>query len=54
MNPKSSRLMEMAIEIVARLQPKSSCNGTINTLGADRNPDAPSKMMNVTAAITHA
>jgi hypothetical protein len=54
MKPNRSRLMEIATEMVARLQPKSSCRGTMSTLGAERKPEAPNRMTNVTAAMTHA
>ncbi len=54
MNPNRIRLIETASEIVARLQPKASCRGTIRIPGAERKPDAPIRTMKVTAAMTQA
>jgi hypothetical protein len=36
LSPKTTRLIETAAEIVARLQPNSSCSGTISTPGTAR------------------
>jgi len=52
--PKSIRLMETAIEIVARDQPNSCWSGTIRTAGVDRKPAAASSVNHVTAATTQA
>ena len=46
--------MEIAAEIVARLQPNSCSRGTIKTPGADRTPAVASSVTNVTPAITQA
>ena len=53
-SPNKMRLIETAMEMMARFQPNSSCSGTISTLGVARNPAAPISATNVTAATTHA
>jgi hypothetical protein len=53
-NPKSTRLIETAAEIVPRDQPNSSCSGSISTLGTARKPAAPISVTNETTATTHA
>jgi hypothetical protein len=47
-------LTETAKPIVARVQPNSSCSGTISTPGVDRNPAAVMSVTKPTAATTHA
>ena len=42
-----------AAEIVARDQPKSSCSGSISTLGAARKLPAPTSATNAVAATSH-
>src|SRR4051794_12057094 len=49
-SPYSIRLIDTAVEIVACDQPNSSCSGSSNTLGTDRNPAAPISVMKPTAA----
>ena len=50
--PYRIRFRLTAADIAVRGQPNSSCNGIINTLGAARNPAAPSRVRKDTAA-TH-
>ena len=52
--PNRIRLTETAAEMTVRLQPNSSCSGTMSTPGVDRNPEAPSSVRKVTAATTQA
>src|SRR3954453_7514281 len=53
-SPNSTRLTATALESVARDQPNSSCIGTIITLGAARNPAAPTRARKATPAPTQA
>jgi hypothetical protein len=46
--------MEIAAEMVVRLQPNSFSSGMINTPGAERTPAVASRVKNVTPAITQA
>ena len=43
----------MAIEIVPRDQPYSSCSGTISTPGVARNPAVVISVTKVTSTISH-
>ena len=52
--PNSTRLTPTASDSIDRGQPNSSCSGTINTLGAARNPAAPTRARKATAATIHA
>jgi hypothetical protein len=47
-SPNSSRLIETATEMTARLQPNSCSSGTMSTPGVERMPDAASRVKNVT------
>jgi len=49
-SPNSTRFTPTAIESRLRDQPNSCCSGIISTLGAARNPAAPSSAMNDTVA----
>ena len=53
-NPNNTRLMKTANEMTARFQPNSFCSGTIKTPGVARNPAAPMRATNVTAATIQA
>ena len=53
-NPNKRRLMKTAKEMTARFQPNSCSSGTISTPGVARNPAAPMRATNVTAATIHA
>ena len=53
-SPYKIRLRLTALDISERDQPNSASIGTINTPGAERNPAAPSRATNATAATHHA
>ena len=53
-SPKTTRLIDTAMLIVARLQPNSSCNGTIKTPGTARNAADASSAANPAPATTQA
>ncbi len=53
-SPNSTRFTPTADDTIPRDQPNSSSSGTINTPGAARNPAAPIKATNATAATIHA
>jgi hypothetical protein len=53
-SPNSTRFTPTASDSVPRLQPNSSCSGTMSTPGAARNPAAPSSATNATPATTQA
>ncbi len=53
-SPKSTRFTPTARDSVPRVQPNSSCSGTISTPGAARKPAAPSRATNATAATSQA
>ena len=52
LRPKTTRLIATAAEIVARLQPNSSCSGTIRTPGTPRNAADASSAVNPAPATT--
>lgn len=52
--PYRTRLIDTAAEIVDLDQPNSSCSGSISTLGAARNPAAPTSATNPDAATSQA
>ena len=53
-SPKTTRLIATAKPIVARLQPNSSCSGTIRTPVVERNPADVTSVKSPTAATSHA
>ena len=52
LTPNTTRLIATAAEIVARLQPNSSCSGTISTPGTARNAAEASSAVNPAPATT--
>jgi hypothetical protein len=54
LSPNTTRLIETATAIVARLQPNSSCNGTITTPGTARNAAEASSAAKPAPATTQA
>ncbi len=53
-SPNSTMLMEMAKEMVVRLQPNASSSGTMSTLGVARMPTPVSSVTKMTAATIQA
>src|SRR5436190_7895982 len=53
-NPKRTRLIDTAVEMVAVDQPNSSCSGWIRTPGVARKPAAPTSATNATTATDQA
>ena len=54
MSPNNNTLILTAVPTMLRLQPNSSRNGSMRIAGVERNPAAPSSVINATTKITHA
>jgi hypothetical protein len=52
--PYRTMLIEIAAEIVVRLQPKACSSGTMRTLGLERTPAATSRVKKIAPTTIHA